>query len=87
MSAPLVEYVRCGDEKGSERDGAEGEMSGPSLSAGVVGDAWGEERGAETRRTASVMVGWKRPPRGECFKRWVGRTWPEKNQAEVILRA
>jgi hypothetical protein len=32
--------------------------------------------GEERRRMASVKVGWKRPPWGECLSLWVGRTWP-----------
>lgn len=30
----------------------------------------------ERRRIACVIVGWNRPPKGECWSRWVGRTWP-----------
>lgn len=40
----------------------------------------------DKRRMASVKVGWKRPPCWECFKRWVGRTWPYvKKDAKALL--
>ena len=32
--------------------------------------------GDDSRRIASVKVGWKRLPLEECFSLCVGRTWP-----------
>ena len=54
---------------------------------GALGSAELEvlEGWSEIRRTACVMVGWKGPPNGECLRRCVGSTWPEKNQADRIL--
>lgn len=34
---------------------------------------------------ACVMQGWKRPPWGECFDRWQGRTWPWVKKEEKSL--
>jgi hypothetical protein len=44
-------------------------------------DGGGEER----RRIAWVMAGWKGPPKGECLRRWQGRTWPWPKKAEKVL--
>lgn len=42
--------------------------------------------GAERRRMACVIVGWKRPPKGEWARRCVGRTWPMAKKVEKVLR-
>ena len=44
-----------------------------------------EKGGWESRRTASVMVGWKRPPWGEWARRWVGSVWPRLKNVVKIL--
>lgn len=34
----------------------------------------------------SVMVGWKRPPWGEWWRRCVGRHWPSEKKRLVTLK-
>lgn len=34
---------------------------------------------------AWVRAGWKGPPKGECLRRWQGRTWPWVKKVEKIL--
>lgn len=34
---------------------------------------------------ACVMVGWKRPPYGECARRWHGSVWPREKKVERSL--
>jgi hypothetical protein len=43
------------------------------------------EGGVERRRRAWVTAGWKGPPKGECLRRWQGRTWPCVKKVEKIL--
>lgn len=72
-----------GEEKGSVRSGEERERS---TGGACVGEECGVVKGwRDIRRTASIMVGWKRPPRGECPRRWVGRVWPKVKNMEVNL--
>jgi len=40
----------------------------------------------DSRRTAWVIVGWKRPPWTEWSSRCVGRTWPSVKNVEVNLK-
>lgn len=43
-------------------------------------------KGAEERSLmASVIVGWKRPPKVECFLRWVGSTCPRVKKVDRAL--
>lgn len=70
--------------------------SGMSTAEGVAREVTGEVRGAgekpgcvkgweDKRRMACVREGWKRPPCGECLRRWQGRTWPAVKKAENVL--
>ena len=68
-----------GDEKGSEMSGDW--MEGLSGGAEVVGVKGGRER----RRMASRMVGWKGPPWGSLWRRWVGRVWPKTKKVDIGL--
>lgn len=58
---------------------------GSARGGGVGGGVERREVGSQRRRTAWVMVGWKRPPWGECTRRWVGRTWPRVKKVERNL--
>lgn len=44
-----------------------------------------ENGGCERSRTACVIVGWNRPPNGECARRWVGRVCPKLKKSENAL--
>lgn len=69
-----------------------GEVGVGGVGVAVVERAGNEDGGKvfvngarERRRIACVIVGWKRPPWGECARRWVGRVWPrEKNVARAL---
>jgi hypothetical protein len=39
----------------------------------------------DSRRMASLTTGWNGPPKGECFSRWHGRTWPCVKKVEKSL--
>ena len=71
--------MSLGEEKGSAMSGecSEG-FTEEGASAGWKG-------GWERRRMASRIVGWKGPPWGECWKRWVGRTWPRVKNVDNAL--
>ena len=73
--------MKCslGEEKGSEISGKLNEWS--TGKAELVG----ENRGRESKRTASRRVGWKGPPCRSSWKRCVGRTWPRTKKVDIAL--
>lgn len=83
MSLPVVVYVVGKGVRGDEEEGEE------LSEAGVVGEVGGGDGGGgggkESRRMACVKAGWKGPPKGECFSRWQGRTWPWVKKVEKNL--
>lgn len=68
-------YVRCAEEKGSV-------MSRCGIFADSF-ESW--ESREDSSRMAWVIVGWKRPPWGECMLRCVGKTWPNAKKVENVL--
>lgn len=81
MPSVVYVYVSLGEEKGSEISGERMERSTGE------GESAGRNGGCERRRTASRIVGWKGPPCGEWWRRWVGRTWPRVKKEEKALES
>jgi hypothetical protein len=64
VSIPFVENVRCPPLNGSMRSGLLSDV------AGLSGGPFSSKNGPRERsRMACVIVGWKRPPNGECAER------------------
>lgn len=65
-------------------------MSGDEREGSILGEDAGDEQGVvngcrDINRTASVMVGWNMPPKGECARRWVGSVCPKLKRNENTL--